>query len=296
MRFYVFVVYIVALILAHTTSAGNTNLPNPYLPSYPFKSAVINYTLKNEYGHGKIFTGTQAVYIKGDKLAKRTKMAVADPEGKTENIETLNIFDPDYVYNIDLIKKTGIKIDNPEKYTKPAYDKLSLEEKRTFHERMDKRGVVSLDLLSLGKKVGTDTILGRKCDVYESGEELKPEELSEEALMSRKDSYYMKSWIWEEAALPLKIIITGLGWSNELIATTIVENVKIPDSRFTMPSDIKVTYDEEKSEWAKREALSSFELYKTGKPKVVKMKLKRKESKPKVDSKASTSNQKGKEN
>ncbi|MCH8029818.1 MAG: hypothetical protein IH874_07805 [Candidatus Dadabacteria bacterium] len=130
-----------------------------------------------------------------------------------------------------------------------------------------------------------ETVLGRECEIYLSGEELNPEKLPEGAFERGKDSYYTKSWIWKEAAIPLKVIITGLGWSNELIATKIVENVKIPNSRFTVPSDIKVNYDEEKSEWAKREALASFELYKTGKSKVVKMKLKRREIKPKGDSK-----------
>jgi hypothetical protein len=73
------------------------------------------------------------------------------------------------------------------------------------------------------------------------------------------------------------------------------ENVEIPDSRFTVPSYIKVTYDKEKSEFAKQEALVRFELYKTGKPMVVKMKLKREEIKPKGNSKASEPKQKSME-
>jgi len=291
MRFYIFVFCMIAIVLVQNTNAGNTNLPNPYSTSYPFKSAVINYTLKNEYGHGKVLTGTQVVYIEDYKLVKKTKMAVTDQEGKTKNIEKLNIFYPDYIYDIDLIKKTGTKIDNPEKFMKHAYDKLSPAEKTAFHERMDKRGIVSLDLLGIGKKVGTDNMLGRICDIYESGEELKKEEL-----ISSKDSYNMKSWIWKEADIPLKIVITGLGWSNELIATKIVENVKIPDNYFKIPLDVEITYDEEQSEWAKREAMSSFELYKTGKSKVVKMKLKRKELKSDIDSNTSTSSKQDKEN
>ena len=224
-------------------------------------------------------------------------MAVPDPEGATKNVETLQVFTPDYVYLIDLIEKTGIKIDNSKKYGKVAYNNLSKEEKKAFHKRMVRRKIISLDLLGLGKKIGTDTLLGRKCDIYQSGEELSPEKLSEALeVEGGEGSSYMKSWIWGTAKIPLKVITSGLGWSNELIATKIEENVKIPDSRFTVPSDIKVTYDKEKSEFAKQEALVRFELYKTGKPMVVKMKLKREEIKPKVDSKASESNQKSQEN
>jgi len=292
-------VNVMILLIAGLAYSGeiDSSLPNPYVITYPFKSAVIHYTIKNEYGHGKISKGTEVVYIKGDKLGKVTKMAVPDPEGATKNVETLQVFTPDYVYLIDLIEKTGIKIDNSKKYGKVAYNNLSKEEKKAFHKRMVRRKIISLDLLGLGKKIGTDTLLGRKCDIYQSGEELSPEKLSEALeVEGGEGSSYMKSWIWGTAKIPLKVITSGLGWSNELIATKIEENVKIPDSRFTVPSDIKVTYDKEKSEFAKQEALVRFELYKTGKPMVVKMKLKREEIKPKGNSKASESNQKSQEN
>jgi hypothetical protein len=253
--------------------------------TYPFKSAVIHYAIKNEYGHGKISEGTEVVYIKGDELAKVTKMAVLDPEVTTKNVETLQVFTPDYVYMVDLIKKTGTKIDNSKKYTRPAYDSLSEEEKKAFHKRMERRKIMSLDLRGLGKKVGTDTILGRKCDVYESGEELKQEKLLE-ALEGGEGSSYKKSWIWREAKIPLRVIMAAVGGSSELIATRIEENVKIPENIFMVPSDIKITYDKEKSEFAKRGALARFELYKTGKPMVIKLKVKKEILNPEESSKA----------
>ncbi|MGE5445217.1 MAG: hypothetical protein ACM3SR_11555 [Ignavibacteriales bacterium] len=296
-RLYFSTVNVIVLLSACLSYAGDSNLVNPYLLSYPFKSAVIHYGIKNEYGHGKTSTGTEVVYIKGDNLAKVTKMTVPDLKnrGKTKNTETLQISDPDYLYNIDLVKKTGTKIDNPRKYTMPAYDKLSYEEKKAFYGRMSKRGIISLNLVSLGKKTGTDTVLGRQCDVYESGEKLTPEKLRE-AVENGENPIYMKSWVWRTAVI-LKVIMSGFGWSNEMVATKIEENVKIPDSQFTVPSDIKVAYDEEKSEFAKKEALASFEIYRTGKPMVVKVKLKKEEIKPnKEDSKTTVSNQKSQEN
>jgi hypothetical protein len=254
--------------------AGETSLPNPYVTSYPFKSAIIHYDMKSEYGHGKVSEGTQAVYIKGDKLAKITKMAVPDSNGKVKKIENLWLFTPDYVYEVDLITKTGTKINNPKKYTKPAYDNLSREEKKAFYNRMEKREIISLDLLDLGNKIGTGSILGRECDIYQSGKQLTPENFSE-ALEGGTDSYYMKSWIWRTAKIPLKVKTSGIGWSNELIAAKVEEDVKIPEKIFTVPPGTKITYDKEKSEFEKREALARFELYKTGKPMVVKMKLKK---------------------
>jgi hypothetical protein len=292
-RLYFRLVSVTLLLFARLAYSGemDSSLPNPYAITYPFKSAVIHYAIKNEHGHGKISKGTEVVYIKGNELAKVTKMAVPDPEGTTKNVQTLHLFTPDYVYTVDLIEKTAEKIDNPKKYTRPAYDSLSEEEKKAFHKRMERRKIISLDLRGVGKKVGRDTILGRKCGVYKSGEELSPQNLLE-ALEGGEGSLYKKSWIWREAKVPLRVIMSGVGWSSELIATKIEENVKIPENIFMVPSDIKVTYDKKKSEFAKREALARFELYKTGKPMVVKMKVKKENIELKGDSTTSKPTQK----
>jgi hypothetical protein len=298
-RLYLFTVNVIILLFTCLSYAGDSKLANPYVTPYPFKSVVIHYTNKNEYGHAKTSESTEVVYIKGDKLAKVTKMAVANPreKGKIMNVETLQIFAPDYVYLVDLTNKAGTRIDNSNKYTKPAYDKLSDKEKEAFHKRMEIRGVFSFELLGLGRKVGTDTVLGQQCDVYESGKKMSPEELTKMIGSGEEDYVYMKSWIWRSAKIPLKAITNDLRGSNEMIATKIEENVTIPDSRFTVPSNIKVTYDEEKSEFAKNEALARFNLYKTGEPMVIKTKLKPEEIKPnKEDSKTSVSNQKSQEN
>jgi hypothetical protein len=294
-RFYIAIVSLIIFLFPCLSYAGETGLPNPYVISYPFKSAIIHYDMKNEYGHGKVSEGTQEVYIKGDKLAKITKGALPDSNGEVKQTENLWLFTPDYVYEVDLITKTGTKIDNPKKYTKPVYDNLSTEEKKAFHNRMEKRGIISIDLLGLGEKIGTEIIFGRECDIYQSGKELTPGNLSE-ALEGGAGSFYMKSWIWRTAKIPLKVKTSGLGGSNELIATKVEEDVKIPEKIFTVPPGIKITYDKEKSEFEKREALARFELYKTGKPMVVKMKLEKRIMKKPGDSMASEPNKKGKEN
>jgi hypothetical protein len=294
-RFYVAILSLTIFLFPCLSYAGETSLPNPYVISYPFKSAIIHYDMKNEYGHGKVSEGTQTVYIKGDKLAKITKGALPDSNGEVKQTENLWLFTPDYVYEVDLITKTGTKIDNPKKYTKPAYDNLSTEERKAFHNRMEKRRIISIDLLGLEEKIGTESILGHECDIYQSGKELTPENLSE-ALEGGAGSFYVKSSIWRTAKIPLKIKTSGLGGSNELIATKVEEDLKIPEKIFTVPPGIKITYDKEKSEFEKREALARFELYKTGKPMVVKMKLEKRIMKKPGDSMASEPNKKGKEN
>ena len=291
-RLVFFTVNVILLLFAYLSFARDSDLVNPYIVNYPFKSAVIHYAIQSEFGHGNTFKGTEVVYIKGDKVAKVTKMAVPDPKEatKTADVETLQIFTPDYIYKVNLSEKTGVKTDNSKKYGKAAYDKLSVEEKKAFYARMEKRGIISLDLLNPGKKIGTDTILGRQCDVYEKGEKLSSEELEE--LLQSGQEYYLhnKSWIWTAAKIPLKITTEQIGSSGEVIAAKIEENVKIPDSRFTIPSDVKVAYDKERSEFAKQQALARFERYKTGKPQAIRVKTKKEEIKPSGDSKASEPN------
>ncbi len=48
--------------------------------------------------------------------------------------------------------------------------------------------------------------------------------------------------------------------SDETIAAKLEENVKIPHNQLKYPSNINVTYDEEKLELAKQEALARFNL------------------------------------
>jgi len=249
--------------------SGDTGFPNPYIKQYPFKTVVIEYKGKTEYGHQdmekKTYDGTETVYIKGYKFKKVLDMSAPSPDGKSTKIQRLQIIDPDFAYYIDLIDKTGIKVDNSMKYGRAEYLKLNNDEKKEFHQRMERRGIISLDLLDLGKKTGTDVILGRQCDVYEYGEKPTQEKYLEAVQAGVNPPYYRKTWIWRDANIPLKSITEQMSSISELRATKIEENVDIPNDKFNVPAGIKITYDEKMSEASKQEALARFMLYKTGK-------------------------------
>ncbi|MEQ9618402.1 MAG: hypothetical protein RIG61_04430 [Deltaproteobacteria bacterium] len=256
---------------------GDAEFPSPYVKKYPFKSLVINYKGKTEYGHPgmekKTYQGSETVYIEGDRFAKTVKMSLPSDDGEPRTVERLQIIDPEFVYFIDLADKSGKKIDNSAKYAKPEYEKLSKTEKEAFHKRMDRRGVVSLDLLGLGKKTGTGEILGRKCDIYEYGEKPTEESLMTSIQAGIDPPYYRKTWIWREAKIPLKMVTEQFTSVSELMATDIEVDVDITQSRFEVPDDIKVTYDEKMSEASKEESLARFRLYKTGKAMMYKVKV-----------------------
>ena len=252
------------------------SLANPYVNSYPFKSVIIKFKNTTKYGHGgkdmSTYDGTEVMYIEGQKTAYEIKMTAPAPKGETKQIDRVQVITPDYIYYIDRAEDRGIKVNNAKKYGNEKYEKLTLEEKMAFHDRMERRGIVSLDLLGLGKKVGTDKILGRECDVYEYGEKPTDENFMAAVQAEIPPPYYKKSWIWREAKLPLKVITEQMGSQSELTAIDIEENVDIPAARFEIPEGIRMAFDEDASEGAKKETLARFNLYKTGQAMMLRIK------------------------
>lgn len=255
-------------LLALNDSKAETELENPYVNNYPFKSVLIKYENKTNYGHGDgdpgtTYTGTEELYIKGDKTLRITVKERPDEEGEKVTLKGMKIVTAEEEVVIDVDEKEAVKIDNPHKYGKAQYDKLTEEEKKEFHKRMEKRKVISMDLLGVGHKTGTETILGKTCDIYESGQKPGGDYMSK-VVEGVPPPGYAKVWIWREALIPLKMITEDIGFSSETIVTSIEENVDIPDSRFEIPEGVEVIFDERASESAKNETLSRFELYKYG--------------------------------
>lgn len=251
-------------------SKADTELGNPYVNNYPFNSVIIQYKNEADYGHGEgevgeTYTGTEELYIKEDKTLRITTKERPDKEGETVTLKSMKIVTPEYEFIVDLDEKEAIKIDNPKQYGKVEFDKLTGKEKKDFYKRMEKRKVVSMDLLGVGRKTGTETILGKTCDVYESGRKQTPGEYMENMVQgAAPPEGYAKVWVWREAGIPLKMITEDIGSSSETVATKIEENVDISDSRFELPEGTEVFFDEKASESAKNETLSRFELYKYG--------------------------------
>lgn len=260
-------------------SEGIAPLGNPYIDKYPFDSAVIHYVTEftEESGHGKIesYTLNTVLYIKGDRISKMSqgRIPARDTESGYKDVKTMELTTPEYFYSIDLLNKEGTKVDNARKFTMPAYDELTTGEKKEFHDRIEKTGLISFNFPLphlLGKKVGTEKVLGRECDVYENREI--------ETRDGYDDQFTIKTWLWRGTTIPLKGVQDGRAeglfvYSFEKKATKIDENVDVPEDKFAVPSDVTIKYDDLNSEFAKKEALRRFEYYKTGKWLSIKMKL-----------------------
>jgi hypothetical protein len=245
-------------------SAESTDPSNPYVNFYSFDSVLVKYKGKAEHDYKSeenkaTYEWTETLYIKDGTMARETKGVTPGKE-----VNNLQIIDTEFAYVIDMVDKQGVKVDNASKYGREEYEKLSPEEKSAFKEHLKEKGIVTLDLPPVGKKVGTEEILGRTCDVYEAGESPTEENIEQAVKDGRPLPELRKTWIWRENSLPLKMSVETGDTRMEFKAMEIKENAAIPEGAFEVPEGVSVVYNEYESGVARANTLNQFQLYKTG--------------------------------
>jgi hypothetical protein len=144
------------LFLPIVATAGNDN---PWERKLPFENATINYTLS---GNEK---GTETLYIReyGKETATYHK-ATNTMMGQTVQNDTVLIQNPDWMYSFDLVKKTGKKNVNPQKYMIEEYNKLTSAEKSQVMKNAQEMGTTMAK--GMGGKIekNAEKILGFDCD------------------------------------------------------------------------------------------------------------------------------------
>ncbi len=141
----------------------------------PFQSTAITYF--DDYGKKIYVENSMEIRMYGEVRKQNNSMLIL----------------PDKSYMIQHDQKSYLKV--------PDDEEISIDEEFMNHKD------------DMGKKVGTEKILGRTCDIYV------------------KDN--MKFWIWKE--MPLKYEITEEGETIVSEVISIEENAKIPASRFKLP-------------------------------------------------------------
>ena len=244
-------------------SKSDTDASNPYVNEYPFDSVIVKYEGDAVYNYQsedkQTYEWTETLYMKDGVMARETKGVTPGRE-----VNNLLIVDPEFAYVINLTNKQGMKIDNASKYGREEFEKLSADGKTAFRKHLVEKGVVSLDLPPVGKKVGTEKVLGRVCDVYETG--VKPTEENIKLAVAKGEPLpeLRKIWIWKDASLPLRMLVESGNIRMEFTAVEIKENTAIPESTFEAPEGVKVIYNEYESGVAKADVLNQFQIYKTG--------------------------------
>lgn len=244
--------------------AESTNISNPYINSYSFDSVLVKYTGKAEHNYKSdenkaTYEWTETLYIKDGAMARETKGVTPGKE-----VDSLQIVDPEFAFVIDMVDKKGVKVDNASKYGKEEYEKLSSEDKSAFVEHLKDKGIVTLDLPPLGKKVGAEKIQGYECDIYEAGENPTEENIEQAIKEGKPLPELRKTWIWRDNSLPLKMLVENGDTRMEFKAVEVKENISIPEGAFEVPKGVNIIYNEYESGVARANVLNQFQLYKTG--------------------------------
>lgn len=244
--------------------AQSTNTANPYVNSYSFDNVLVKYAGKAEHNYKSeenkaTYEWTETLYIKDGVMARETKGVTPGKE-----VDSLQIVDPEFAYVINMVDKRGVKVDNASKYGREEYDKLSPEDKSAFKQHLKGKGIATLDLPPLGKKVGTEKILGYECDVYEAGESPTEENIEHAVKDGTPLPELRKTWIWRDNSLPLKMLVENGDTRMEFKAVEVEENTSIPESAFQVPKGVNVIYNEYESGVARANVLNQFQLYKLG--------------------------------
>ncbi|MBK9291389.1 MAG: hypothetical protein IPM52_07165 [Bacteroidetes bacterium] len=137
--------------------------------------------------------------------------------GITSKEDKLKIRDKEWIYDINLIEKTGTKmrVQDANEILNTVTNSASDAELKKFAADIQKDMEI--------KDGGTETILGKTCKLTISGK--------------------LNSKIWEYKRIPLKTTVElgGLGSTSEE-AVSFEENISIPASQFTVPSGISLEF------------------------------------------------------
>ena len=173
---------------------------------FGIQSGIIEYEITGSQ------TGTKKLYFEdwGRKQVEYSNTILrVGKYSKQSNLIKIN--NGDWQYIIDLDRKIGTKRKNP------VIEKLiELKDQINYGEFGEQ-----LVFINGGYESGSETINGRKCNVYE---------------FKKKNS---KSWIWNWITLKSEINTGGV--SITMLAVNIKENVSIPDSVYNLPPNVSIT-------------------------------------------------------
>lgn len=180
---------------------------------FGLSSAVVEYQTST-VGRGVNTTGTETYWIaaSGRKTARLSRSNVAKGRSKAEETETLSLLLEGWIYNIDLKRKTGVKMSLEQAMRMAASVGVKVPGQNgqaCAKEFVEKNG---------GRWLASEEFLGRTCDVFEL--------------------YGFKSWAYK--GVPLKTEGTSAGFTVSVVATKLEENAAIPASRFEIPKDVTI--------------------------------------------------------
>ena len=207
-------VFMVLLLLPLNVFAGEKS---PWEAKLPFKSATINYTISG------MENGSEVVYVRdhGREVATyhTTKTTMM---GMTMVNETVDIDNPDWLYQFDLTERTGTKSVNPEKYMIEEYNKLSKADQKLVVKNAEKLGVSMAEGFGGAIQPNAKKILGYNCD--------------------RAEMMGTVAYSIHGSGIPLLVESNMMGMVMKIEATSI-DKGKVADKFFQFPEGIEARFD-----------------------------------------------------
>lgn len=231
MQFFIKVALIGVLMVA-----GVLADENPWDVRLPFKSATITYDVSG------MQSGTETLYI--DEYGKK-KALFRKASGKvmfqTIETDTVEITTQEWLYKIDLNKKSGTKTVNPAKYFKEEYDKLTHKEQQTVNENAEKMGTSMIGGMQGSVEKNAATILGYKAD---------------KTTMMGSAVYMMHG-----SSVALKTESQIMGISSKSVAVELKKGA-VPKNVFDLPKGVEITFDKDADEMMRTMAKSVIDRLK----------------------------------
>ncbi|MCA9407559.1 MAG: hypothetical protein H6755_07900 [Candidatus Omnitrophica bacterium] len=192
----------VILIASIASSALALDMKNRYI----LKSGIIEYKVSGQQ------EGSETLYFTnhGQKEARytNTQMSIF---GSKQEFNSVNIIDGEWSYNLNLKTNEATKI-NYKEFMDSMSKQYGSQQNQYFSEEM---------LAAMGgKKIKTEKILGKTCDVYEMSD------------------FGSKTWVYK--GMPLKYEMNMMGMVFKSEAVKIQENPSIDSKKFELPKDVKI--------------------------------------------------------
>ena len=172
---------------------------------YQVKSGIIEYQVSG------MQTGTETLYFDDWGWSEATYTQVElNVSGHKSTQDSVTIIDKKYSHNFDVVKRTGLRVAEP-------LGELIAAAKKQGKDMTDV-GLAMMQSMG-GKKIGTETIAGHECDIYEM------------------KSLNTKTWIYR--GLTLKTESSMANMSINKVAIKADFDVAVPSDKFVVPADIK---------------------------------------------------------
>lgn len=216
MKTQIFILGAIATILLSCGQKSGKNASNPDATAKEMaqemadtKSYQVDYkTTMDMQGMKSITISKQWIDIKNNKMVMETETET-EMMGQKNKENSLTIIKDGDTYIINLTNKTGIKM-NAEENEEDPMDNIKPDDNETFRQMIEKEG---------GKIIGNEDFLGKNCIVIEMVSE----------------GTTMKMWYYK--GIPLKMASSVY----VMEATKLEEGVSIPNSKFDIPSGIKIS-------------------------------------------------------